>query len=206
MPQVFGLAHLALVAALRDERDRAHRIADDALALALARDSGLHEHWAAATAHTVRGCVRRDGPGGGLADLRRGVELGRRGVGPVDLAYGLLVLAEAVRVAGNVTAADDAMDEARSVLASCPDPGVLPQLFGTVQRAPDTGDELSERELAVLRLLPSEMSQREIGDHLYVSLNTVKTHTRNIFRKLGATGRDDAVARARARGLLSRGA
>jgi LuxR family maltose regulon positive regulatory protein len=62
--------------------------------------------------------------------------------------------------------------------------------------------ELSERELAVLRLLGSDLSQREIGSQLYVSFNTVKTHTRSIFRKLGVSNRADAVARGRELGLL----
>jgi LuxR family transcriptional regulator, maltose regulon positive regulatory protein len=54
----------------------------------------------------------------------------------------------------------------------------------------------------VLRLLDSDLSQREIGTALYVSLNTVKTHTRGIFRKLDASNRGEAVTRARALGLL----
>jgi LuxR family maltose regulon positive regulatory protein len=58
-------------------------------------------------------------------------------------------------------------------------------------------DELSERELGVLRLLAGDLTQREIGSQLYLSLNTVKSHTRSIFRKLGVSGRDEAVARAR---------
>jgi LuxR family maltose regulon positive regulatory protein len=62
--------------------------------------------------------------------------------------------------------------------------------------------ELSERELSVLRLLASELSQREIGSQLYVSLNTVKGHVRSIFRKLGVTTRADAVARGRELGLI----
>ena len=62
--------------------------------------------------------------------------------------------------------------------------------------------ELSERELSVLRLLASPLSQLEIGAELYVSLNTVKTHSRHIFRKLGVSARDQAVARARELGLL----
>jgi LuxR family transcriptional regulator, maltose regulon positive regulatory protein len=57
--------------------------------------------------------------------------------------------------------------------------------------------ELSERELAVLRLLASKLSQREIAAELYVSFNTVKTHTRAIFRKLGVASRAEAVDRAR---------
>ena len=62
--------------------------------------------------------------------------------------------------------------------------------------------ELSERELAVLRLLGSKLSQREIAAELYVSFNTVKTHTRAIFRKLGVVSRAEAVSRARELGLL----
>ena len=63
-------------------------------------------------------------------------------------------------------------------------------------------EELTERELTVLRLLPSELSQREIGAALYVSLNTVKSHARSIYRKLNVDTRDEAVSRARSAGLL----
>ena len=52
-----------------------------------------------------------------------------------------------------------------------------------------------------MRLLASELSQREIGSELYVSFNTVKAHTRSIFRKLGASNRAEAVARGRELGL-----
>lgn len=65
-----------------------------------------------------------------------------------------------------------------------------------------SADELTERELAVLRLLPSALSQREIAAALYVSLNTVKTHTKSIYRKLDADGRDEAVRRARSLDVL----
>ena len=49
----------------------------------------------------------------------------------------------------------------------------------------------------MLRLLASSLSQREIGGMLFISFNTVKTHTRSIFQKLGVATRADAVARAR---------
>ena len=54
----------------------------------------------------------------------------------------------------------------------------------------------------MLRLLPTELSLREIGSALYVSLNTVKTHTRSIYRKLHASTRTEAVGRARELSLL----
>jgi LuxR family transcriptional regulator, maltose regulon positive regulatory protein len=63
-------------------------------------------------------------------------------------------------------------------------------------------EPLSERELSVLRYLPSRLSNREIGDELYVSLNTVKSHLKTIYRKLDVDRRDDAVRRARQLGLL----
>ena len=67
-------------------------------------------------------------------------------------------------------------------------------------RAADEG--LSERELEVLRLLATDLTQREIGPQLYLSFNTVKSHTRSIFRKLGVSGREQAVVRARALELI----
>jgi LuxR family transcriptional regulator, maltose regulon positive regulatory protein len=54
----------------------------------------------------------------------------------------------------------------------------------------------------VLRLLASSLSQREIAGELFVTFNTVKSHTRSIFRKLGVNRRADAVNRARELGLL----
>ena len=61
---------------------------------------------------------------------------------------------------------------------------------------------LTDREREVLELLPSMRSVDEIADDLAVSANTVKTHKRAIYQKLGADNRRDAVARARREGLL----
>ena len=58
-------------------------------------------------------------------------------------------------------------------------------------------DPLSERERGVLRLLPTLLSYPEIAAELFVSVNTVKTHVKTIYRKLDVTSRRDAVARAR---------
>ena len=68
--------------------------------------------------------------------------------------------------------------------------------------APAEVEELSAREMSVLRLLGSELSIAEIGDELYISRNTVKTHVRGIYRKLDADTRAAAVARARELRLL----
>jgi LuxR family maltose regulon positive regulatory protein len=50
--------------------------------------------------------------------------------------------------------------------------------------------------------LAAGLTRREIGQQLYISLNTVKTHTRELYRKLGASSQAEAVARAEALGLL----
>jgi LuxR family transcriptional regulator, maltose regulon positive regulatory protein len=66
-------------------------------------------------------------------------------------------------------------------------------------------EPLTQRELRILRYLPTMLSNAEIGAEIFVSLNTVKTHLRSIYRKLHASGRADAVDRARELGLLPSG-
>ena len=63
-------------------------------------------------------------------------------------------------------------------------------------------DPLSDRELDVLRLLASDLDGPAIARRLVVSLNTVKTHTKHIYTKLGVNTRRAAVERARELGLL----
>jgi len=63
-------------------------------------------------------------------------------------------------------------------------------------------DPLTEREVAVLRLLQGTLSLREIGQELHLSANTIKTHTRAIYRKLGVSTRHDAVEQGRQAGFL----
>ena len=62
-------------------------------------------------------------------------------------------------------------------------------------------DPLSERELDVLRLLGTDLDGPDIARELVVSLNTVRTHTKNIYAKLGVTSRRAAVRRAVELGL-----
>lgn len=63
-------------------------------------------------------------------------------------------------------------------------------------------DPLTDRELSVLRQLPTMMTNVEIAGELYVSVNTVKAHLKRLYRKLGVVSRRDAVHRARELGLL----
>jgi len=73
-------------------------------------------------------------------------------------------------------------------------------VMGCEETAP-LAEPLTEREVAVLRLLGSSLSLREIGQELFVSANTVKTHTQAIYRKLGVSARHDAVVRGNQRGI-----
>jgi LuxR family maltose regulon positive regulatory protein len=63
-------------------------------------------------------------------------------------------------------------------------------------------EPLSERELEVLQLIAAGLTNPEIASRLFLALNTVKVHTRNIYGKLGVNSRTQAVARARAWGIL----
>jgi LuxR family transcriptional regulator, maltose regulon positive regulatory protein len=67
---------------------------------------------------------------------------------------------------------------------------------------PPSTEQLSERELQVLRLLDTELSGPQIARELFVSHNTLRTHTKHIFTKLEVTTRLAAVRRARERGLM----
>jgi len=63
-------------------------------------------------------------------------------------------------------------------------------------------EPLSEREIEILQLIAEGLTNENIGSKLYLSLNTVKAHTRNIYGKLGVNSRTQAVAKARALGLI----
>lgn len=73
---------------------------------------------------------------------------------------------------------------------------------GARQRAASSSESLSDRELQVLRLLDSELSGPQIARELFVSPNTLRTHTKHIYTKLDVTNRRAAVRRAHERGLL----
>ncbi|KUJ39338.1 MULTISPECIES: response regulator transcription factor [Streptomyces] len=88
------------------------------------------------------------------------------------------------------------VDEAAAVLASAP------RRARTVRNPAPPAEPLTARELTVLRRLQTGDPLRRIADDLFVSHNTVKSHTRAVYRKLGAHSRAEALRRARERGLL----
>ena len=122
----------------------------------------------------------------------------------------LLVLASVRHGRGDLPGARALADQARELVEQSTDPGMLPSLLeqaedtlGSRPRRPvQMAAPLTERELAVLRLLPTRLSTREIGRELYVSPNTVRSHVQAIYRKLQVNSRAEAVTTARQLGLL----
>ena len=76
-------------------------------------------------------------------------------------------------------------------------------LVPRIAAVPDYQDDLTPREVSVLKLLAEGMSVREVGHRLFISVNTVKTHAKNINVKLGACRRTQAINSAKAMGILA---
>jgi LuxR family maltose regulon positive regulatory protein len=124
-------------------------------------------------------------------------------------AYALLHLARAAGARGARGDAQRALGSARQILARAADTGIVGDLLADGERRVDAasaeateGASLTGTELRVLRLFELGLSRAQVASELFVTLNTVKTHTRAIYRKLGASSRDEAVARGRELGLL----
>jgi LuxR family transcriptional regulator, maltose regulon positive regulatory protein len=89
------------------------------------------------------------------------------------------------------------ISETAGMLAGADKPVPPPGLPTYHREAPTHG------EIRVLYYLPTNLSAREIAGELYLSVNTVKTHQRHLYQKLGVRSRTQAVERARALGLLA---
>ena len=79
---------------------------------------------------------------------------------------------------------------------------LLERADAPVESQQSLADPLSQRELEVLRMLDGELTGPEIARELYITLNTLRTHTKRIFIKLDAKTRAGAVHRAREHGLI----
>jgi LuxR family transcriptional regulator, maltose regulon positive regulatory protein len=210
---LFALGLLALMDCESENWNAvAHRLHE---ARRMIDSGGLSEYWMTAGIELAAGLAAQHDGDLARAEtaVARSLVLYRRGQAPVETANALLHLARAHFEQGLEVVARDEVEEARMLVRACPDPGprILRLIAQTQARLrvavgaapPSTGSEvLSERELGVLRLLATNLTQREVGRELYLSLNTVKSHTRSVFRKLGVTDRAQAVARARERELI----
>jgi LuxR family maltose regulon positive regulatory protein len=122
----------------------------------------------------------------------------------------LVVLASVRHGRGDLPGARALVDQARELVERFADPGLLRSLLEQVEaalgsqarRRVQEAAPLTERELTILRLLPTKLSTREIGRELSVSVTTVRSHVQAIYRKLGVSSRAEAVAQARQLRLL----
>jgi LuxR family transcriptional regulator, maltose regulon positive regulatory protein len=114
-----------------------------------------------------------------------------------------ILLAPALAALGRPVEAATRLEEAAALLAAHRDAGELPdwhretmRSLGLAGRRRQPSQELSDAGRRILRLLATNLSLPEIGRELYLSTNTVKTHTRAIYRKLGVSSREEAVKAA----------
>ena len=199
------LAVLDLEHGPRDSaRVAAQRAVDTAAGL------GLAEYPGAAAAYAVRARMSDDAEQA-VTDAHHAVTLVRRTSTSLARAYVLSAAADTLLENGHADG-PVLLTEAQTVLAHCPDPGIVRGyltrvqarhgLSGAPKRTAELIEQLTERELSVLRYLPTQLTQRDIAAELYVSLNTVKTHCKATYRKLGVIDRKAAVQAARDLHLL----
>jgi LuxR family maltose regulon positive regulatory protein len=146
------------------------------------------------------------------AQLRRALEPVGVDSMLVQRGFALLLLAPVRRGRGDLPGARALVAQARELIERCADPGSLPTLLeqaeealGSRPRRVQGTAPLTERELVVLRLLPTRLSTRELGGELSVSVSTIRSQVQAIYRKLQASTRAEAVANARHLGLLPGG-
>ncbi len=192
---VAAIADLSLIAGIRGDRSEQLRLAREAVEVT--REAGLLDAAEDGEVHTAYGVAlaAHDRHEEALPALEKGVFLRRLWAQKLDLVDGLIALATTVEQLGDRDRAAHLFAEADELVRSCRDPGVLPARLAAARRTRPT--ELSERELTVLRHLSGGLSEREIGRELYLSFNTVHTHVKSVYRKLGVSSRAEAVERAR---------
>ncbi|WP_374022238.1 LuxR C-terminal-related transcriptional regulator [Mycobacterium sp. HNNTM2301] len=207
--RIYALGYLALILAEQGKlADAEHQIRR---ASGSRRDLTQAEHFvdvmvslATATVLDLRGDA-----GAALDAADMAVASARQGGGVLEMAKALATRAAVLEHLGDYQTAQASQNEADALLRLRADAAISQTLRaesagGTVAlgHAGHLGEELTAKELDVLRLLATRLSRREIGQRLYVSLNTVKTHQRAVYRKLGVEERSAAVKRARELGLL----
>jgi LuxR family maltose regulon positive regulatory protein len=132
-----------------------------------------------------------------------------RGMTPWFRALGPVLLARAHHELGEDAAAHQLLDEARTHLTADLEGTrvitLLEETASLVERSRRTSAApalLTAAEMRVLHFMPSHLTYPQIGEHLFLSANTVKTHALSIYRKLDVTSRNAAVIRARELGLI----
>jgi LuxR family maltose regulon positive regulatory protein len=209
--RVMAAGVLAVACFETGDLDRAERVARHAIGVAEEHHVGPSPEMT--LVHIALGGVltERADLGGAERHLDSGVELAALWRVPAQVAYGQMLRARLYMSQGQRKEAMRLVREAAPVVEGARHTGLLARTLHRTEQAMRSGgsrsgsgpvEALTDRELDVLRLLPSHLTQREIGGRLDVSLNTVKSYTQSLYRKLGVSSRTDAVDRARALHLL----
>ena len=184
-------------------------------ACALVEDFKLHGIPQAGLAAIALGRVlaKRGNLAEAQTELESGLSARRRlpAMSPWPTLVGLLALVQVLIARGDRSEARAVLTEARAIVELYPDAGIFPDLFERQERKlrrtrrSRTGSldgQLTERELEVLRLLDGDLPVSELGKLLYVSPNTIRSHVKSIYRKLGVSSRKEAVEQVYARKLI----
>ena len=193
-----GLSYLALVSLADGDVAGAERSAR--AAVGLLDECEIASGIAAANPHLALGCALAQGPDlrGAIEHLERAVALTPSVVASYRRAHALLRLASARHRVGGDVGARQALELARADLYELPDEGVLAEvaleiedeLLAQPRRDGFLGDALSKSELRIMSRLVAGCSITEVAQELWLSPNTVKTHRRSIYRKLGVDSRE----------------
>jgi LuxR family maltose regulon positive regulatory protein len=212
-----GAGLLALGLVELGHLDEARRVSAEVADLAAATERSWGNGAAAAVAVlrlAEARLVAAVDPAAALPALRRAVEWAQLWGRTTVLVAGLTSLAAAQWATGDATGARTSLERAHEVVG---DESVRPlaarqldELTGRIGRRASTSarqrgalaEELTDREIAVLRALRGPLTAREIGAELRLSINTVKGYTKSLYRKLGVDSRAEAVHRAHDLGLI----
>jgi LuxR family maltose regulon positive regulatory protein len=194
-----SLAYLSLIAGDRGQTDEQRMRAEQAATVA--RERGIEEMTGevhVAMGDALAACAELEEA---MPFFVRGVTVSRSLGRPLEVANGLIRQAAVLQALGRREAAAAVIGEARATVESCADPGILSEQIEALERprraqTPPPEPKLSEREVVILRMLRGPLSERDIGKELYLSHNTVHSHTRSIYRKLGVSSRSQALQRA----------
>jgi LuxR family maltose regulon positive regulatory protein len=210
--RMVALSERSLVASARDDPVAAQALALEAQELIDHAHSDVYVTSAIALAVAARAELRHgrwDQARAHLAEAERVRPLLAQGLLPWLSVQAQLELARAYLALGDARART-LVEELSDVLRSHPHLGVLDDQVAALakdvgampENAKGGGVGLTGAELRLLPLLSTHLSFREIGEALFVSRNTIKTQAISVYRKLGVSGRSDAIDRAEMLGLV----
>ena len=198
-----AIGNLALAEYAEGSASRAAAMLDDGVAVI--RSIGQERTPSGGILHLACGERARAGgdPRGALTWFESAVEVFGQSTRSAWLANAHLLQAGAFHALGDEVEETTCLDLADAIIDRLPNPGALrsrseqqhANLLTAARHSTEFGEELSSREIVVLQLAADGLTQREIAEQLFISYNTVKTHLKATYRKLGATSRDEALSR-----------